>query len=209
MQVLAAELWFGLEQGRTQRVQGCAKDAEEGGRTGEAEGGFTIGVMDSGRLGRVLGIGTRLAAKTLVQAVDAATAPNPAGNATAAEAGGRASTRVADAGSRLGETTRRAREQAQQTRAGVQRGGKKFGEAVWGPFVRLSGVLWLELTGVFFGLFLVTAGVNVWKLRGNLHETASNHDAHVRLLWSVVMAGVFGYFCVSSFVRAKRRERRR
>lgn len=157
----------------------------------------------------MLGIGTRLAAKTLVQAVDAATAPNPAGNATAAEAGGRASTRVADAGSRLGETTRRAREQAQQTRAGVQRGGKKFGEAVWGPFVRLSGVLWLELTGVFFGLFLVTAGVNVWKLRGNLHETASNHDAHVRLLWSVVMAGVFGYFCVSSFVRAKRRERRR
>ena len=33
--------------------------------------------MDSVRFGRVLGIGTRLAGKTLVQAVDAATAPNP------------------------------------------------------------------------------------------------------------------------------------
>ena len=165
--------------------------------------------MDSGRLGRVLGIGTRLAAKTLVQAVDAATAPNPAARGTTSRPMAEAPTRVASAGERLGETTRRAKAQAQQTQAGVKRGGKKFGEAVWGPFVRLSGVLWLELTGVFFGLFLVTAAVNTWKLRGNLHETTVNHDAHLRLLWSVVMAGVFGYFCVSSFVRARRREKRR
>ena len=37
---------------------------------------YTLG-MDSVRFGRVLGIGTRLAAKTLVEAVDAAMAPNP------------------------------------------------------------------------------------------------------------------------------------
>ncbi len=44
-------------------------------------------------------------------------------------------------------------------------------------------------------------------MRGALHETAANHDAHVRLLISVAMAAVFGYFCVSSFVKANRRSR--
>ena len=38
--------------------------------------GYTSG-MDSVRFGRTLGIGARLAAKTLVTAVDAATSPNP------------------------------------------------------------------------------------------------------------------------------------
>ena len=48
--------------------------------------------------------------------------------------------------------------EARATTAGVKRGGKRFGEAVWGPAARLSGVLWLELTGVFFGLFMLTSG---------------------------------------------------
>jgi hypothetical protein len=78
---------------------------------------------------------------------------------------------------------------------------------VGGRFVKLSGALWLELVGVFFGIFAVSAAGNAWKMRAALHETAANHDAHVRLLISVAMAALFGYFCVSSFVKASRRSR--
>jgi hypothetical protein len=96
-----------------------------------------------------------------------------------------------------------------QTGRGLKEGGKRFGEAVWGPFVKLSGALWLELTGVFFGIFAVFASVNAWKMRGALHETAGSGDAHSRLLIAVAMAIVFGYFCVSSFLKASRRTRGR
>lgn len=101
----------------------------------------------------------------------------------------------------------RAASQAQQATAGVAQGGKRFGEAVWRPFVRLSGVLWLEFTGVFFGIFALYAAGGAWKLRGDWHETPANHDAHLHLLMAVGMALLFGYFCVSSFVRAVRKGR--
>jgi undecaprenyl pyrophosphate phosphatase UppP len=99
--------------------------------------------------------------------------------------------------------------QAKRTTEGVARGGKRFGEAVWRPFVRLSGVLWLEFTGVFFGIFAMYAASGAWKLRGELRETAANHDAHVHFLIAAVMAIVFTYFCVSSFLRAQRKGRAR
>ncbi len=99
--------------------------------------------------------------------------------------------------------------QARQTGQGLVRGGKRFGEAVWTPFVKLSGVLGLELAGVFFGLFAFFGAGWAWKLRGNLHETAANHDAHVRFLVCVIMTVVFTYFLVSSFVKANRRSNRR
>jgi len=158
--------------------------------------------MDSGRLGRVLGIGTRLAARTLVQAVDAATAANPhASSAQPKQSKAENAGRVAAA--RATETAGK----MQVTERGLAAGGKRFGETVWGRFVKLSGALWLELTGVFFGIFAVFAGGNAWKMRWALHETAANRDAHSRLLISVAMAAVFGYFCVSSFVKANRRSR--
>jgi hypothetical protein len=95
--------------------------------------------------------------------------------------------------------------QAKQTTAGVARGSKQLGESVWRPFIRLSGVLWLEFTGVFFGIFAAFAASGAWKLRGDLHETGLNHEAHTHLLMAAGMALLFGYFCVSSFARAARR----
>jgi hypothetical protein len=179
--------------------------------------------MDSVRFGRVLGIGARLAAKTMVSAVDAATAPNPSAEAKAkqsAEAGsasGAASASASASGasasgtSRVGVGERAARTTAQvrQTGRGLKEGSRRFGEAVWGPLVKVSGALWLELTGVFFGIFAVFASVNAWKMRGALHEAAGSRDGHVRLLMAAAMAVVFGYFCVSSFVKANRRTRGR
>ena len=110
---------------------------------------------------------------------------------------------------RIAQQTVRTATQARQTGQGLVRGSKRFGEAVWKPFVKLSGVLWLELVGVFFGLFAFFGAGWAWKLRGDLHETATNHDAHIHFLICVALAVVFGYFLVSSFVRANRRGRGR
>lgn len=183
--------------------------------------------MDSVRFGRALGIGARAAAKTLITAVDAATAPNPSASGTkpaprstpsatspppnSPPQQGPAKTEpvVQPPSARVVQQAARTATQARQTGQGLVRGSKRFGDAVWKPFVKLSGVLWLELVGVFFGLFAFFGASWAWKLRGNLHETATNHDAHFRLLVCVALAVVFGYFLVSSFVRANRRSRGR
>lgn len=155
-------------------------------------------------------MGARHAAKALVMAADAASSPDPAGNRTTNPSSAPAQPRSSEAprsGTRIVEKAAQTTAQVRQTTAGVARGGKRFGEAVWGPFAKASGQLWLELTGVFFGLFVMTALMNVWKLRANLHDTGLNHTEHLHLEWSIVMATVFGYFCVSSFVRANRKGR--
>jgi len=168
--------------------------------------------MDSVRFGRALGIGARHAAKALMTAADAAAAPNPSANRTPGTQPPNPQppkpTETPRTGATLGQRAAQTTAQVRQTKEGIARGSKRFGEAAWGPFVKLSGVLWLELTGVFFGLFVVTAAINTWKLRGDLHETTLNHTAHQHLFWSAAMTIIFGYFCVSSFVRAARRGRR-
>jgi hypothetical protein len=175
--------------------------------------------MDSVRFGRALGIGARAAAKTLVTAVDAATSPNPSAGATPQPAPTSAPSsapiptstagKVAGHVERLSEQTARTATQVRQTSQGLKRETKRFGEAVWGPAARLSGILWLEFTGVFFGIFALFASLGTWKLRGALHSTATNHDARMHLLGAAAMAAIFGYFCVSSFVTASRRGRKR
>ena len=97
--------------------------------------------------------------------------------------------------------------QVRETRKGIARGGKRFGEAVWGPFAKLSGILWLEITGFFFGIFALFAGSAVWAHRSAFRPgfAAANHDARGHLLVFLGMTLVFGYFCISSFVRAYRR----
>ena len=164
--------------------------------------------MDSVRFGRALGFGARAATKTLVTAVDAATAPNPSAARKTADGPGATSVAAESTAARLGQKAAQTTAQVVLTGQGLKRGGKRFGEAVWGPFVKASNQLWLELTGVFFGIFAVSAASSAWKMRGGLHETAGNHDAHMHLLLAVAMAVVFGYFCVSSFVKSSRRGRR-
>ncbi len=169
--------------------------------------------MDSVRFGRALGTGARLAAKTLVTAADAATAPSPSARPTAVS-NGRPQPRSAPASAaapvaNCGGKAARAAKEVRGTTRGLARGTRRFGEAVWGPFARLSGVLWLELTGVFFGLFALSAAVGAWKLRGDFHRGATNVDGQTHLALAAGVALLFGYFCISSFVRANRRERRR
>ena len=84
-------------------------------------------------------------------------------------------------------------------------GGRRFGRAVWEPTARLGGVLWLEVTGMFFGIFLLAAAGAAWRLRGAIRAGAQ----HGEFLLAVGMTVLFGYFTVSSFVSASRRSRRR
>jgi hypothetical protein len=108
----------------------------------------------------------------------------------------------------MGEQAARATAQAQQAGRGLKEGGRRFQQAVGGRFVTLSGVLWLELTGVFFGVFAVFAAGGAWKMRAALRATVENHDAHMQFLIAATMALIFGYFCVSSFMKASRRGKR-
>ncbi len=116
--------------------------------------------MDRVRFGRALGIGARETAKALMKAADAATAPNP--EVTRA-AGAVVAKKVAPVAAPIARQV----ERAKVTTAGVKRGGKRFGEAMWGPFAKASSVLWLEVTGVLFGMFAAVAGVWSWNNRGD------------------------------------------
>ena len=75
------------------------------------------------------------------------------------------------------------------------------------PVRRLSGVLWLEFTGVFFGLFAAAAALGAWRLRFAWRPTPANATDHIHLLLTLAVALLFGYFCTTSFVRAHRRSR--
>lgn len=213
MRLAARRLWRAEEEVRHYRARGWS--------------GYTLG-MDSVRFGRALGFGARAAAKTLVTAVDAATSPNPSakpvagtgqqasgasqqashGGPQASREAASSQSRVQVSAVRVGQQAARTTAQVQQTGRGLKQGGRRFGEAMWGPFVKLSGVLWLEVTGLFFGIFALFAGGGAWKMRGDLRDAGVNHQAHVQFLLTLAMAVVFGYFCMSSFVKASRRGRR-
>jgi hypothetical protein len=176
--------------------------------------------MDAVRFGRALGVGARQAAKTLVTAVDAATTESPSSKNTRANTGpGRPAARVrTDAEvqtaarsanatvSQAARTVVQTAAKAQGAKQALRQGRKRFGEAAWRPFVRLSGVLGLEVAGVFFGIFALFGLGTVWRMRGDWHAASLGHR---ELLGAVAMMVIFGYFCVSSFVRARRRERQR
>lgn len=158
--------------------------------------------MDSGRFGRVLGVGARLAGKTLKDAVEAAAADHP----TARE---RVPTCSMGAVTMPPRSPRESKAvtQARLRLAAVKRGGSHFGDAIWKPFARASGVLWLEVTGVFFGLVAMAGLDGVWLNRAVVHWTTSAADIKLHAATAGVIALTFGYFCLSSFLQARRRSR--
>ena len=117
------------------------------------------------------------------------------------------------------EAARRANAAAVQARATVEarapvyrakgkavaRGTKRFGEAIWGPLLHVSAVLWLEITGVFFALFALFFGQQTW-LRRAAYVRGPEH-AHLLMYAAVFL--MFAYFSASSFLRARQRSRRR
>jgi hypothetical protein len=159
--------------------------------------------MDRVRLGRALGFGARAAAKTLVQAADAAMSPNPGAAAKAGAA----------------SEPNRTRQPAAAPPAPTPRAGnlatatRRAGRSVLEPAKRHSHELWLQMTGGLFALLAFSMGVGMWALRFTVRSAFQNAHSNSAVLWSVdllkfyvaaVACLMFAYFCVSNFIRASR-----
>jgi hypothetical protein len=163
--------------------------------------------MDSVRFGRILGKGARAAAKGLYEAVDAATAPNPnPSQAVPRQPPVPAQTPMQ---ATVQTTTQSAAQPAAAYavhKRSMSREAGRLGRSFLTPFARAGHVLWLEVMGTFFALFAAIFISYVYRYRAGLNTVDA--DAHRHLLFSAGAALVFVYFAVTSFMRARRREKR-
>jgi hypothetical protein len=132
-------------------------------------------------IGRVLGIGVRVAGRIVGQRVAASV--NAAASApTAAVSTG---------------TRRAAGREARRGTGSVARGVSGFLR----PFGRVGGKIWLEVTGVFFFLPVLVFAPTLWRVRASyLHG-----PDHRMFLITAGVVLLFLYFGVSSFWRAWRK----
>ncbi|MGD0830753.1 MAG: hypothetical protein ABR907_07410 [Terracidiphilus sp.] len=133
-------------------------------------------------VGRVLGVGLRVAGRIAGERI-AASAQN-SGRQQAAAAVAAGGTAVQGKAGR-------------PTAGGLARGVGGFLK----PFRRIGGILWLEVTGGFFLLPVVVFAPTLWRVR---RSWAEGPDHRLFLATAGVMA-VFLYLSVSSFWRARRR----
>jgi hypothetical protein len=106
-----------------------------------------------------------------------------------------------------GEAHRSVQQAKSQVRGAVTNAAKVGGKSMFAPVARFSGVLWLEVTGTFFALIALFVGQGAWQLRRGFRLPPTAHDAQKLYLHTAIFL-LFAYFAVSSFVRARRRERR-
>jgi hypothetical protein len=159
--------------------------------------------MNANELGRKLGIGVRVAGRIAQQRAEAAA------RAQAASASGATPQGVVEPPSaRPGASSSpRAFPNAQEIReikAKTHRITRAAGRGVGGflrPFGRVGGILWLEMTGFFFGLFALYFLQDLWRVRLSY---AAGPD-HRRFLIAAGLTLVFGYLSASAFWRARRR----
>jgi hypothetical protein len=156
--------------------------------------------MDRVRFGRALGYGARHAAKSLMKAADAATAPNPTVPAKTERAG---SSNSVPQTSRVVERV----VQTQRTVTATKKNAKALGQSVWSPLAKFSSVLWLQVTGVFFTLLALFLSQGLWKERAAARLPLGSHAAVMFYLHGLAFA-VFAYFAISNFLRAFLRDRR-
>jgi hypothetical protein len=150
--------------------------------------------MRSKTFGRALGIGMRVAGKAILE--DKPLTPEAARAAEQARLDGvrAAGVRGRATGAALGQGTRN-----------VRRGAGNFGRAVWNPFALATGVLWLEITGMFFALFALFFAQHLYELR----LAWRSGPEHLRFLLYAAMVALFLYFSATSFLRASRKQKRR
>ncbi len=168
--------------------------------------------VDRVRFGRALGYGTRHAAKTIAAAVDAAAA-----SSSASETQPRSMPPLPSAGdpaqnapSSQKPPTVRSADSPGSTKArsvNLRQGAHHLRRSFWQPLAVFAGALWSRVTGLFFALLAVTMGSGAWRTRGALHPGAGRLAVgHFMLFGSFTL--LFGYFAVSSFVRARLKERK-
>ena len=135
-------------------------------------------------IGRALGIGLRVAGRIAGQRISA-------GAQAAASA----------------PQIQQSADPAVQSRAAGRTAGKASRSVTRGvggflrPFRRVGGILWLEVTGVFFFLFVLVFGTALWRTRPNHLDGPYDKT----FLASAALLLVFLYLGVSSFWRARRK----
>jgi hypothetical protein len=176
-------------------------------------------------IGRKLGIGTRVAGKILRERARNGAAPRPsAGKAAAVKtpAAKVHETAVADAREALPDLPRNPeprpaapprqaapvnrrdpRTTARNATRGAIRGTRQFGRGFWKSFGHAAHALSHEISGVFFALFAAFFAQCAWETR-SAWIVGPEH----RHFWIyIIVAAVFLYFSVSSFVRSRRKVR--
>src|SRR5271168_120550 len=154
--------------------------------------------MGAEAAGRKLGIGLRLAARAVQQrAAEATTAPAPSNSANP-----QASYKAAPANTAAAAS--HAAAQVKVTAKGVAQGTKRFGEALWGPMAHTGGVLWLEITGLFFALFAAFFAQNVYKFR--YAYKGGPDQAHFLVYAAFTL--VFASFTFVNFYKARQKEKK-
>ena len=135
--------------------------------------------------GRVVGIGLRVAGRVAGQRISAASqsAPSSMPQDPARSA----------ATSRPAEGVQSARAQG----GSVARGLGGFIK----PFTRVGGILWLEVTGVFFFLPVLVFAPTVWRTRFSF----AHGPDHRTFVASAIVVALFFYLGVSSFWRARKK----
>jgi hypothetical protein len=140
--------------------------------------------MKPHKIGRVLGTGLRVAGRM-------------AGQQAAARAQAAAASPPAQTPAVTAAQTRAAGRTAGQASRGVARGIGGFLR----PFGRVGGILWLEVSGVFFALPVIVFAPNLWRVRASW---LSGPDHRTFLVTGGVML-VFFYLSVTSFWRARKK----
>jgi len=146
--------------------------------------------MEPKKVGRTLGIGVRVASNMLRERVERAAASSPATSTAGNHPPVPASPSVRSVPMSRRVTT-------------AKRGAKAFGQALLGPFTHAGGVLWLEITGLFFALFALFFVQSIYRVRAAWRQGPE----HSHLLLYCAMALAFGWFSVSSFARAYRKSK--
>jgi hypothetical protein len=150
--------------------------------------------MQPNRLGRLLGIGTRVAAGKLRDGTAGAVAAAQRSAASQAAATNGSS-------SSSPQPTARVADYAEGSRR-LARGAGRFGSALVRPFAHATGVLTLQITGVFFALFTVFFAVHAWQA----FKAMGARDRHV--LVYLAFALLFAWFTATSFWRARTKQKR-
>lgn len=149
-------------------------------------------------IGRALGVGVRVVGHMVGQLLTAQARPAAAPQVQQAAPVARSGDRNRATSQAAARATIQAGQSLGQSRRSVSRGVGGFLR----PFRRVGGILWLEVTGVFFLIFVpVFVWRGIWPARASYFHGPD----HWRFLVFTGLALVFLYLGVSSFWRAHRR----
>ncbi len=160
--------------------------------------------MAAESVGRKLGIGLRLATKAIQQRVTQPSVARTAGQSQSSPGGSPAAYRYQGTLAQAATDAVRTAVKAPTLAQGVGRGAKRFGQAIWGPMAHTGSVLSLEISGLFFGLFTLFFGQNLYRMR-SAYRSGPEHTHFV--VYSMFTL-IFAWFAVSNFYQARRKERR-